>query len=97
MVKKHAYICNVLQLQKHSLTFIHKNKSPLSATSILYRSSMAYNTTASLDKPTSTIYVVLGKRHDKLGHFSWPKIDSNDLDVKLKVFNKDDNKEFRLV
>ena len=28
---------------------------------------------------------------------SWSKNDSNYLDVKLKVFEKDDNKEFRLV
>ena len=28
---------------------------------------------------------------------SWCKNDSNYLDVKLKVFKKDDNKEFRLV
>ena len=38
MAKKDAYIVNGLQLQNHSLTFIHKNRSPLSATSILSRS-----------------------------------------------------------
>ena len=37
-----------------------------------------------------------GKCQDRFGQFSWSKNDSNYLDVKLKVFNKDDNKEFRL-
>ena len=32
-----------------------------------------------------------------LDNFSWSKNDSNSLDVKLKVFRKDDKKEFRLV
>ena len=38
-----------------------------------------------------------GNCQDRLGQFSWSKNDSNYLDVKLKVFKKDDNKEFRLV
>ena len=58
---------------------------------------MAYNTTASLDKLTCTDYVDFGKCQDKFGQFSWSKTDSNYLDVKLKVFRKDDKKEFRLV
>ena len=58
---------------------------------------MAYNTTASLDKLTCTDYVDFGKCQDRLGQFSWFKNDSNNLDVKLKVFRKDDKKEFRLV
>ena len=58
---------------------------------------MAYNTTASLDKLTCTDYVDFGKCQDRFGQFSWSKNDSNYLDVKLKVFRKDDNKEFRLV
>ena len=33
---------------------------------------------------------------DRCGRFSWSRNDSNYLDVKLKVFKKDDNKEFRL-
>ena len=37
-----------------------------------------------------------GKGQDRFGHFSWSKNDPNYLDVKLKVFKKDDNKEFRL-
>ena len=58
---------------------------------------MAYNTTACLDKLTCTDYVVFGKCLDKFGQFSWSKNDSNYLDLKLKVFRKDDKKEFRLV
>ena len=86
-----------MQLQNHSLTFFHKNKSLLSATSILSRSTMAYNTTASLDKLTCTDYVDFSKCQDRFGRFSWSKNDSNYLDVKLKIFRKDDKKEFRLV
>ena len=58
---------------------------------------MAYNTTASLDKLTCTDYLEFGKCQDKIGQFFWSKNDSNYLDVKLKVFRKDDKKEFRLV
>ena len=58
---------------------------------------MAYNTTASLHKLTCTDYVDFGKCQDRFGRFSWSKNDSNYLDVKLKVFRKDDKKEFRLV
>ena len=57
---------------------------------------MAYNTTDSLDKLTLTDYVDFGKCRDRFGQFSWSKDDSNYLDVKLKVFRKDDKKEFRL-
>ena len=38
-----------------------------------------------------------GKCQDRFGRFCWSKNDSNYLDVKLKVFKKDDNKEFGLV
>ena len=86
-----------MHLQINSLSFIHKNKSLFSATSLLSRSPMAYNTTASSVKLTCTDYVKFGKCQDRLGQFSWSKNDSNYLDVKLKVFKKDYNKEFRLV
>ena len=95
--QKNAYISNDMQLQSHSLTFILKDKSFLSATSILSRSPMADITTASLDKLTCTDYVDFGKCQDRFGQFSWSINYSNYLDVKLKVFNKGDNKEFRLV
>ena len=58
---------------------------------------MAYNTTVSLDKLTCTDYVGFGKCQDRFGRFFWSKNDSNYLDAKLKVFRKDDRKEFRLV
>ena len=58
---------------------------------------MAYNTTASLDKLTLTDYLDFGKCQDIFGRFSWSKNDSNYLHVKLKVFRKDEKKEFRLV
>ena len=61
MTKKDVYISNELQLQNRSLAFIHKNRSLLSATSVLSRSSMAYNTTASMDKLTCTDYVDFDK------------------------------------
>ena len=92
--QNYACISNEMQPQNHSLTFIHKKKSLLSATSILSRSPMAYNTTASLDKLTCTDYVDFGKNQDRFGRFSWSRNDSNYLDVKLKVFKKGDNKEF---
>ena len=58
---------------------------------------MAYNAAASLDKLTCTDYVDFGKCQDRFGQFSWSKNDSNYLDVKFKIFKKDDNKEFQLV
>ena len=58
---------------------------------------MAYNTTETLDKLTSTDYVDFGKCQDRLGRFSWTKNDSNYLDIKLNVFKREDKiAEFRL-
>ena len=58
---------------------------------------MAYNTTETLDKLTCTDYVEFGKCQDRFGRFSWSKNDSNYLDIKLKVFKREDkNAEFRL-
>ena len=97
MTKTHAYISYGMQLQNHSLTFFHKKKSLRSATSILSCSPMVYNTTASLDKLTYTDYVDFGKCQDRFGSFSWTKNDSNYLDIKLKVFEREDKiAEFRL-
>ena len=88
--KKAAYISNGMQLE----IILQIN---FSATRVVSRSPIAYNTTASLDKLTSIDHVDFGKRQDRFGQFSWSKNDSNYLDVKLKVFRKDDKKEFRLV
>ena len=58
---------------------------------------MAHNTTASLDKLACTDYVDFGKCQDRFGRFSWTKNDSNCLDIKLKVFKREDkNAEFWL-
>ena len=58
---------------------------------------MAYNTTETLDKLACTNYVDFGKSQDKFGRFSWSKNDSIYLDIKLKVFKREDkNAEFRL-
>ena len=95
--QRNAYTSNEMQLQNHSLIFIHKSFSLLSATSIPSRSPMASNTTASLDKLTCTDYVDFGKCQDRFGRFSWSNNDSSYLDVKLKVLKNDDNEEFRLV
>ena len=54
ITKRDEYITNEMQLQKIFLTFIRKNKSIHSATTILSGSSKAYNTTDSLDKLTCT-------------------------------------------
>ena len=51
---------------------------------------MAYNTTASLDKLTCPDYVDFGNSQDRFGRFSWSKTDSNYLDIKLKVFKRED-------
>ena len=93
--QNYAYISNEMQLQKHSLTFIHKNKLLLSATSILSRSPMPYNSTASMDleKLICFDYVDFGKYQERFGQISWTKNDSNYLDVKLKIFNRKKRKK----
>ena len=57
---------------------------------------MAYNTTATLDKLACTDYVDFGKCQDRFGRISSSRTSLDYLDVKLKVFKKDENKEFRL-
>ena len=77
--------------------FFSKINTLLSATSILSRSPMAYNTSAFLDKLACTDFVDFGKSQDRFGRFSWSKSDSNYLDIKLKVFKREDkNADFRL-
>ena len=74
-----------------------KINSLISATSILSRSPMAYNTTETLAKLACTDYVDFGKSQDRFGRFSWSKNDSNYLDIKLKLIKREDkNAEFRL-
>ena len=58
---------------------------------------MVNNTSASLDKLTYTDYVDFGKCQDRFGSLSCTKNDSNYLDIKLKVFKREDkNAAFRL-
>ena len=59
-------------------------------------SEIAYNTTAALDKLACTDYMDFGRCQDRFGRISWSKSSFDYLDVKLKVFNKDENKQFRL-
>ena len=104
--KYHVSKCHVTLARTKAVTYrsqilvqfyLSKINSLLSATSILSRSHMAYNTTETLDKLTCTDYVDFGKSQDRFGQFSWSKNDSNYLDIKLKVFKKEDkNAEFRL-
>ena len=57
---------------------------------------MAYNTTATLDKLACTDYVDFAQYQDRFGRFSWSKNSFDYLDVKLKVFKRDENKQFRV-
>ena len=58
---------------------------------------MAYKTSASLNKLACTDYVDFGNSQDRFGRFSWTEKDSNYLDIKLKVFKRQDkNAKFRL-
>ena len=97
ITKKHAYISIEWQLQTLFLTFIHKNKPLLSATSTPSCSPMAYN----ILLPWKILFVptmwTLGNANTGLDSFFWFQNHSNYLDVKLKVSIEYDNKEFRLV
>ena len=77
-------------LHNHSLAFIHKIKSLLSANSILSSSPRAYSTTASLDKLTCTDYVDFSKSQERFERISWSKNDSNYLVIKLKKLKRAD-------
>ena len=59
-------------------------------------SEMTYNNTATLDKLACTDYVDFVKCQDRFGQISWSKNSFDYLDVKLKVFMKEENKHFRL-
>ena len=56
---------------------------------------MFYNTTASLDKLTCTVYVVFGKCQDRFGQLF--RSENDYLDVKVEMFLKNDNSDFLLV
>ena len=48
-----------------------------------------------MDKLACTDYVDFGKCQDRFGRISWSKKSFDYLDVKLKVFKRDENKQFR--
>ena len=58
---------------------------------------MPYNTTASSNNLTCTDYVDFGYCQDRFGQILWFKNDSTYLDLKRKVFKKDDKEGFRQV
>ena len=99
--KYHVTLASTKVMTYSSQIIVHfsfsKINSLLSATSILSRSLMAYNTTETLDKLTCTDYVDFGKCQDRFGRIFWSKNDSNFLDIKLNVFKREDkNAELRL-
>ena len=57
---------------------------------------MTYNTVATLNKLACTDYVDFGNYQDRFGRISWSKNPFGLLDMKLKVFKRDENKEFQL-
>ena len=99
LTEEEANIRKNLRDQKQSSYFILKNKSVVPATSILSQqpSTMAYNTTASLDKVTCTDHVVFRKNRFRLGRIFWSKADSYYLVGRPKVVRKNDNRDFLLV
>ena len=50
-----------------------------------------------MDKSICTYYCDFGRRQDRFGKISWSKNDSNYLGVTLKVFKRDNIRDFRLV
>ena len=88
-----------LEAPKSFLNFPAQKSSPRSATSVLSQQPKrtTNNTTASLDILTCTDYVDFGKCQDRFGQLYWSQKGSSNLDVKLKVFKKNDKRDFRLV
>ena len=79
-------------------SFLQNKVVPLLVTSPNNKieTELAYNTTATLDKLTCTDYVDFGECKDRFERISWSKNFFDYLDVKLKVFKEDGNKQFRL-
>ena len=48
------------------------------------------------EKPACTDYLDFGICHDRFGQISWSETSFDCLDVELKVFKKDEDKQFRL-
>ena len=91
------YKYQIAHLQKSLFPSFLENKVVLlSSPNNKNEPEMACNTTASLDKLSCTDYVDFGKGQDKFGRNSWSKYSFDYLDVKLKVFKRDEDKQFRL-
>ena len=67
------YESNIFQLHNLSLTFIVKNFSLLSATTVISQSPLIDNTTASSNKLACTAHVNFVKRRDRFRIYSWSK------------------------
>ena len=98
MTGREAYKRSNLQHQSHCSTFFPKNKSLPSTTSILSQqaNSIIYSTTDSLDKLICTDHLNFEKGHDRFDQLCRFKDDSIYLDVRNKMFKKNDNRDFRL-
>ena len=59
-------------------------------------SELSHNTTATFDKLACTDYMDFGKNQEIFGRLSWSENFFDYLDVKLKVFKKEKNEQFRL-
>ena len=91
------YKYQFVHLQKSLfLSFLQNKVVLLISPNNKVESEIAYNTTTSLDKLACNDYVDFGKCQDRFGRISWSKNFFDYLDVKLKVFKRDENKQFRL-
>ena len=88
-----------MQDQNHFLTLLLENNSLFSAASVLSQrpNLLIYNTTASLDKLICSDYVNFGKCQDSCSRFTCSQIDSNFLDVNVREFKRDENRDLRLI
>ena len=97
MLNQIDYKYQFVHLQKSLfLSFLYNEVVLLTSPNNKIESEVAYNTTASLDKVACTDYVDFGKCQDRFGRISWSKNSFDHMDVKLKVFKRDENKQFRL-
>ena len=88
---------NLFNSNNHYFTLFSRIKlsfSPIQTTNL----NLKWLTTLqkTLDKLACTDYVDFGKCQDRFGRISWSKNSFDYLHVKLKVFKRDENKQFRL-
>ena len=102
----HIWKCHVTLTRTKAVTFISQNhcstfilKNQLASFSYQHSISFTHGLQhyKALDKLACTDYVDFGKNQDRFGRFSWSKNYSNYLDIKLKVFKREDkNAKFAL-